>query len=62
MYDAIKNALKYKKLLQYSSQNELNAMIRGLNGGTIFPAPGGDPVLNRMYYPRDGICLASMPK
>lgn len=51
MYDAVKNALKYKKLLQYSSQNELNAMIRGLNGSTIFPAPGGDPVFNPNVLP-----------
>lgn len=51
MYSAVKNALKYKGQLRYSSQNELDAMIEGLNGGTISPAPGGDPVLNPNVLP-----------
>ncbi|MDR1502089.1 MAG: cobaltochelatase subunit CobN, partial [Prevotella sp.] len=51
LHPAIKDALKYKELLRFSSHNELNAIIRGLNGGTIFPAPGGDPVLNPNVLP-----------
>ncbi|MDR1755480.1 MAG: cobaltochelatase subunit CobN [Culturomica sp.] len=51
LYEAVKNALTYKNLLQQASQNELNAMIRGLNGGTVFPAPGGDPVLHPNVLP-----------
>ncbi|MDR1202383.1 MAG: cobaltochelatase subunit CobN [Tannerellaceae bacterium] len=51
LHNATKNALMYRELFQFSSQNELNAMIRGLNGGTIFPTPGGDPVLNPNVLP-----------
>ncbi|MDD4114444.1 MAG: cobaltochelatase subunit CobN [Massilibacteroides sp.] len=51
LHNATKNALMYKELLQLSPKNELNAMVRGLNGGTIFPTPGGDPVLNPNVLP-----------
>lgn len=47
----VRNALRYKKLLQQSSRNEHISMLRGLSGGTIFPAPGGDPVLNPNVLP-----------
>lgn len=48
---AMKEALNYKKLLMRSTQDELSAIVRGLNGGTIYPAPGGDPVLNPNVLP-----------
>jgi cobaltochelatase CobN len=51
LHNATKNALMYKELFQLSSQNELNAMMRGLNGGTVLPTPGGDPVLNPNVLP-----------
>ena len=34
-----------------SSRNELDAMVRALNGGTVPPAPGGDPVLKPNVLP-----------
>lgn len=51
LHVGIRNALRYKMLLQQSSQNEHLSMLRGLNGGTILPAPGGDPVLNPNVLP-----------
>jgi cobaltochelatase CobN len=51
LYTEIKKALIYKKLFTASATSEMDAMIRGLNGGTIFPAPGGDPVQNPNVLP-----------
>lgn len=51
LHIGIRNALKYKRLLQQSSRNEHTSMLRGLDGGTVFPAPGGDPVLNPNVLP-----------
>ena len=51
LYAEIKKALAYKDLFIASTKNELDAIIRGLNGGTIFPAPGGDPVQNPNVLP-----------
>lgn len=47
----LQEALRYHALLVSSTGNELNAMLRGLKGGTVFPAPGGDPVLNPNVLP-----------
>lgn len=44
-------ALRYMKLLKESPVRETDAMIRALNGGTVLPAPGGDPVLNPNVLP-----------
>ena len=41
----------YRQLLISSTQEELDRMIRALNGGTVAPAPGGDPVLNPNVLP-----------
>ncbi|NDV82000.1 cobaltochelatase subunit CobN [Bacteroides sp. 51] len=43
--------LRYRNLLLTSTTNELSAMTRALNGGSVFPAPGGDPVLNPNVLP-----------
>lgn len=47
----LKDALKYKALLVKSTQNEFDAMLDGLSGKTVKPAPGGDPVLNPNVLP-----------
>lgn len=47
----LKDAVRYRELLTLSTENELNSIVRGLNGGSIFPAPGGDPVLNPNVLP-----------
>lgn len=47
----LKDAIKYRELLTQSTENEFLSMIRGLNGGSISPAPGGDPVLNPNVLP-----------
>lgn len=47
----LRPALLYRKQLIASTTNELNAMVRALGGGTVFPAPGGDPVLNPNVLP-----------
>lgn len=44
-------ALRYRERLLASTANEFNAMLRALNGGTVPPAPGGDPVLNPNVLP-----------
>lgn len=49
--DDVEEALNYSRLLTVSSSNEFNAMIRAMNGGSIAPAPGGDPVLNPNVLP-----------
>lgn len=51
LYTEIKSALMYKELFITSTTNEFDAMIHGLDGGTIFPAPGGDPVQNPNVLP-----------
>ncbi len=47
----LRPALRYREQLIASTANEFNAMVRGLNGGTVLPAPGGDPVLNPNILP-----------
>ena len=47
----LRPALLYREQLLASSVNEQNAMVRALSGGTVFPAPGGDPVLNPNVLP-----------
>lgn len=47
----LRDALRYRSQLIASTDNELSAMLRGLSGGTVFPAPGGDPVLNPNVLP-----------
>lgn len=47
----LRPALAYYGLLAASPKNELDAMVRALAGGTIPPAPGGDPVLNPNVLP-----------
>ena len=42
---------RIKQLLQASTKSEMDNMIRALNGGTVAPAPGGDPVLNDNVLP-----------
>lgn len=41
----------YRKLLAESTKAEFDNMVRALNGGTVTPAPGGDPVLNPNVLP-----------
>ena len=47
----LQDALEYRELLVKSTQNEFDAMVNALNGGTMKPAPGGDPVLNPNVLP-----------
>jgi cobaltochelatase CobN len=47
----LKDAALYRQQLQRSTGNEMEAMLRALNGGAVFPAPGGDPVLNPNVLP-----------
>ena len=42
---------RLKQLLAASTQAELDNMVRALNGGSIAPAPGGDPILNDNVLP-----------
>ena len=42
---------RIKQLLKASTQAEIDNMVRALNGGTIAPAPGGDPILNDNVLP-----------
>ena len=42
---------RIKQLLTASTQAEIDNMVRALNGGTIAPAPGGDPILNDNVLP-----------
>ena len=42
---------RIRQLLSASTQAEIDNMIRALNGGTIAPAPGGDPILNDNVLP-----------
>ena len=47
----LQSALRYREQLIASTKNEFNAMVNALNGGVIYPAPGGDPVLNPNVLP-----------
>ena len=47
----LRPALRFRQLLMASTQAEMDALVRALNGGTIAPAPGGDPVLNPNVLP-----------
>ena len=47
----LRPALAYRNTLAASPKGELDAMVRALAGGTVFPAPGGDPVLNPNVLP-----------
>ena len=42
---------RIKQLLTASTQAEMDNMVCALNGGTIAPAPGGDPILNDNVLP-----------
>lgn len=42
---------RLRDLLLSSTQNEMDQMVSALNGGSLFPAPGGDPVLNPNVLP-----------
>lgn len=42
---------RLKQLLTASTRSEMDNMIRALNGGTVAPAPGGDPILNDNVLP-----------
>lgn len=42
---------RYRDLLLASTRNEFDAMLRALNGGSVAPAPGGDPVQNPNVLP-----------
>ena len=41
----------YRELLLESTRAEMDQMVRALNGGTVAPAPGGDPVINPNVLP-----------
>lgn len=47
----LKPALEYRNLLSESTAKEFDVMVEVLNGGSIYPAPGGDPVLNPNVLP-----------
>lgn len=47
----LREAISHRDLLRYSTQNEMTSILRALNGGRIYPAPGGDPVLNPNVLP-----------
>ena len=42
---------RIRQLLLASTQAEIDNMVKALNGGTIAPAPGGDPILNDNVLP-----------
>lgn len=42
---------RLRQLLLASTQAEMDNMVRALNGGTVAPAPGGDPVMNDNVLP-----------
>lgn len=43
--------LRLRQLLLASTQAEMDNMVRALSGGTVAPAPGGDPVMNDNVLP-----------
>ena len=42
---------RLRSLLLASTQAEMDNMVRALSGGTVAPAPGGDPVMNDNVLP-----------
>jgi len=42
---------RLRQLLLASTQTEMDNMVRALSGGTVAPAPGGDPVMNDNVLP-----------
>ena len=42
---------RLRQLLLASTQSEIDNMVRALSGGTVAPAPGGDPVMNDNVLP-----------
>ena len=42
---------RLRQLLLASTKAEMDNMVRALNGGTVAPAPGGDPVMNDNVLP-----------
>lgn len=42
---------RLRQLLLASTQAEMDNMVRALSGGTVAPAPGGDPVMNDNVLP-----------
>lgn len=42
---------RLRQLLTVSTQAEIDNMVRALSGGTVAPAPGGDPVMNDNVLP-----------
>ena len=44
-------ALLYREQLLASTAKEMDAMVKALEGGVVYPAPGGDPVLNPNVLP-----------
>ena len=42
---------RLRQLLLASTQAEMDNMLRALSGGTVAPAPGGDPVMNDNVLP-----------
>jgi len=47
----LRPALRYREQLLASTACEFDTMLHALNGGTVYPAPGGDPVLNPNVLP-----------
>ncbi len=45
------NVGMYKRLLEESPEQEMQSLLRGLNGGYIAPSPGGDAVRNPNTLP-----------
>ena len=48
---SLQSAVDYSRKLQLSTQLELDNMIRALNGGSVAPVPGGDPIVNPVVLP-----------
>lgn len=51
MPQELRSAWLYRHQLAESTSCEMKAMLRALDGGTVWPAPGGDPVLNPNVLP-----------
>ena len=48
---SLQPAVDYSRKLQLSTRLELDNMIRALNGGSVAPVPGGDPIVNPVVLP-----------
>lgn len=48
---SLQSAVDYSRKLQLSTRLELDNMIRALNGGSVAPVPGGDPIVNPVVLP-----------